>query len=87
VIELAQEKATVKTWSQATGMGLVNKNINQWRNTIIFEINELQEKLTKNAKKFEGVKWNGNVYNYINETAEGRELQREIKRLSEKLKY
>ncbi len=87
VIELAQEKATVKTWSQATGMGLVNENLNQWRLSISFEVGELQEELTENAMEFEGIKWNGNVYNYVNETAEGRELQREIKRLSEKLRY
>jgi len=51
VIELAQEKATVKTWSQGTGMGLVNENLSQWRNTIVFEVGELQKELTKNAKK------------------------------------
>ena len=52
-----------------------------------FDIKAAQEKLMKNAKEFEGVKFNGSVYNYVNETVEGQELQREIVRLSEKLKY
>ena len=86
-IELARNKAITKTWSQGTGLGLVTENLNQWRNTIQFDIKELQEKLMRNAKKFEGVKFNGNVYNYVNETVEGQELQREIVRLSEKLRY
>jgi hypothetical protein len=84
-IELANEKATVKTWSQVSGLGLVNENLNQWRNTIRFEIQGLQEELIKNAKKFEGVSFNGSVYNYVNETAEGQEIQRKIKELSDKL--
>jgi len=86
-IELARDKALTKTWSQGTGLGLVNENINQWRNTINFDIQATQEKLIKNAKKFEGVEWRGSVYNYVNETVEGQELQREIKRLADKLRY
>jgi hypothetical protein len=85
-IELARDKATVKTWSQATGLGLVNENLNQWRNTIMFDLKAKQDELNKKAKIFEGIKWNGQVYNYINETAEGQQLQREIKELIDKLR-
>ncbi|MDD2777508.1 MAG: hypothetical protein PHI16_01250 [Methanocellales archaeon] len=84
-IELAQEKSTAKVYSEATGISLVNENINQWRNNIVFEIKELQAELIKNAKKYEGIHYKGQVYNYVNETAEGQELQRKIIELSKKL--
>jgi len=85
MIELAQEKATAKVWSEATGISLVNENINQWRNNIVFEIKELQAELIKKAKIYEGVQFRGQVYNYVNETAEGQDLQRKIIELSKKL--
>ena len=85
VIELSQEKATAKVYSEATGISLVNENINQWRNNIVFEIKELQAELIKKAKIHEGVNYNGQVYNYVNETAEGQDYQKKIIELSKKL--
>ena len=85
-IKLSLEKATTKTWSQGTGIGIITENITGWRNAIYYEIQELQKEITKEAKKYEGIEFKGKKYNYT-ESKEYLEKMQRIRELSDKLRY
>ena len=85
-VKLSLEKATTKTWSQGTGVGIITENITGWRNAIYHEINELQKEIAKEAKKYEGVSFKGKKYNYT-ESKEYLEKMQRIRELGDKLRY
>ena len=84
--KLSLEKATTKTWSQGTGLGIVTENIVGWRNAIYYEIDELQKKIDKKLRKYEGVEFQEELSNYTS-GKEYLEAQQRIRELGDKLRY